>query len=115
MIILRNSIFYFTILEIALNSFVPDTSHNSKSIDSYVDTIAPSVFILSIAIFLSFGFLDETQSSINTGLYPNYIKSTTVCNTHTCDSIPIIITFSFPVSLSFLHIVRSRHDESHPL
>ncbi len=50
--------------------------------------LAPSCRIRSIATFLSFDFLEETQSSTTTVLFPDARRSRHVCSTQTCDSIP---------------------------
>jgi len=63
----KSSCIYFTRADIDLNSSVPEYLHSSNRTDSQVLMTAPSLLILCRAISLSYGLLEETQSSITTG------------------------------------------------
>jgi hypothetical protein len=60
--------YYLTSFDIFLKASVPEKRNNSNKTDSKVVITAPSFRNLSMAILLSFGFRDDTQSSTITGM-----------------------------------------------
>jgi hypothetical protein len=99
------------IAETALNFSVPATRQISNRIDSQVAGNAPSDLIRSTAAILSFSFLEDTQSTTTTGLNPFSTRSITVCITHTCASIPAMMTnFRFIFRRFAMTWLSSQHE-----